>query len=307
MTHASSHSHQPSPGSRLSLALFITLGFVVIEALAGWWANSLALLTDAVHNLTDVAALALTWYTLRLAFRPANARKTFGYHRAGILAALANSATLVVIAVGICLEAYRRWQNPLPVDAGVLTGVGLVALLVNAGTAWLVHRGSQHDLNLRSAFLHLMGDVISTLGAILAGIVILFTGWNWLDPLVSVLIGMLILLSAWSILREALDVLLEATPHDIRLEQLLADLQALPGLQNVHDLHVWSINQGTRLLSAHVVIDNMSLSDSAAIRAEIARLLHTRYGISHTTLQVECANCAASDLYCDLALKHNGD
>lgn len=293
-----------SPKTRLTLALVITLLFVVIEALAGWWANSLALLTDAVHNLTDVATLALTWYTLRMALRPANSGKTFGYHRAGILAAVVNSVSLILIALGIWLEAYRRWVNPLEVDAPLMTAVALIALLVNGGTAWLVHQGSKTDLNLRSAFIHLLGDVISTAGAILAGLIIAFTGWNWLDPLVSVLIGLLIVLSAWSILREALDVLLEATPGDIRMDQMVADIKQIEGILDVHDLHVWSLNRSLRFLSAHLVIENLLVSQTGPIQAEVNQLLRQRYRIDHTTLQFECSGCSSPDLYCDLALTH---
>lgn len=261
-----------STKTRLTLALVITLLFVVIEALAGWWSNSLALLTDAAHNLTDVATLALTWYTLRLALRPAHSGKTFGYHRAGILAAVINSLSLILIALGIWIEAYRRWVNPLEVDAPLMTAVAVVALLVNGGTAWLVHQGSKTDLNLRSAFIHLLGDVISTLGAILAGLIIAFTGWNWLDPLVSVLIGALIVFSAWGILREALDVLLEATPSDIRVDQMVADLRQIDGVQDVHDLHIWSLNRSLRFLSAHLVTDNVLVSQTSLIQAEVNQL-----------------------------------
>lgn len=293
-----------STKTRLTLALVITLLFVVIEALAGWWSNSLALLTDAAHNLTDVATLALTWYTLRLALRPAHSGKTFGYHRAGILAAVINSLSLILIALGIWIEAYRRWVNPLEVDAPLMTAVAVVALLVNGGTAWLVHQGSKTDLNLRSAFIHLLGDVISTLGAILAGLIIAFTGWNWLDPLVSVLIGALIVFSAWGILREALDVLLEATPSDIRVDQMVADLRQIDGVQDVHDLHIWSLNRSLRFLSAHLVTDNVLVSQTSLIQAEVNQLLQQRYHIDHTTLQFECTGCNAPDLYCDLALSH---
>src|SRR5512139_1319580 len=173
---------------RIVIAMVVTLVFVGVEAAAGYWGRSLALLSDAAHNLTDVMALGITWYALRLTTRPADSTRTFGSHRVGILAALFNSTTLVLVAGYIFYEAYRRLMTPPEVDSGILIGVGIVALLINAGTAWLVRAGSQGDLNVRSAFVHLMGDALSTVGAIAAGVVIAFTGMNWLDPLVSVLI-----------------------------------------------------------------------------------------------------------------------
>ena len=286
---------------RLALALGLTLAFVVIEAVAGLWADSLALLTDAAHNLTDVAALGLSWYALRLTGQPANSGKTFGYHRAGILVAFINSTTLGLIAVGIFYEAYRRLLAPREVDSGLLVGVGLMALVLNAGTAWLVHRGSEHDLNLRSAYLHLLGDVLSTLGAVAAGVVIFFSGMNWLDPAVSLFIGALILWNAWGILREALDILLEGTPRDIDMRRMVRDLLAVAGVRGVHDLHVWSITRSLRALSAHVVTDDIAVSAGAAIQRDINALLSHDYAIAHATLQLECDGCEPDGLYCNIS------
>lgn len=186
---------------RLTLSLILTAAFVIVEVIAGIFGNSLALLTDAAHNFTDVIALGLSWYALNIALKPAHAGKTFGYHRVGILVALINSTTLILIAFGIFFEAYKRLLTPPEVDSTILIGVGAVAFIINLVTALMVKEGSEHDLNLRSAFLHLMGDVLSTLGAVIAGIVIAFTQWNWLDPLVSVLIGVFILYNAWGILK----------------------------------------------------------------------------------------------------------
>ncbi len=296
------HSHSPAGGqtiARLALSLGLTGLFVFFEAAAGWWGNSLALLTDAAHNLTDVIALGLTWYALRLASRPANANRTFGYHRAGILVALVNSTTLVVIALGIFSEAYRRFLAPPAVNSGILIGVGLVAFLINLVTALLVKAGSEQDLNLRSAFLHLMGDVLSTIGAVAAGVVIYFTNWNWLDPLVSVLIGLLILWNAWGILREAIDILLESTPRDGDLAEMVTEMQRVTGVLGVHDLHVWSLTQGLRSMSAHILTEDISISAGKRIQAEINELLTHRYQIAHATLQLECVGCQP-DLYCDL-------
>ncbi len=301
-SHAHSHFGDLSSrtSSRLFLSLGITLAFVALEALAGLWANSLALLSDAGHNLTDAVALGLSWYAVQLSSRPAHAGKTFGYHRAGILVALFNSTTLAIIALGICYEAWHRFLSPQPVQAGILIAVGAAAFLVNAGTAWLVREGREHDLNLKSAFLHLMGDVFSTLGAVLAGVAIVFTGWNWLDPLASVLIGALILWSAWTVLRNVLDILLEATPRDIDMDEMVADLLGVDGVRGVHDLHVWSITQGMRALSAHILTDDISIREGAAMQREIREMAGRRYGIAHVTLQLECEGCEPDRLYCDL-------
>lgn len=286
--------------TRLALSLALTLLFVVAEAVAGFFSNSLALLTDAAHNLTDVIALGLSWYALNLTARPANARRTYGYHRAGILVALLNSTTLVLIALGIFYQAYRRLMSPPEVQAAVLVVVGAAAFAVNLGTALLVRRGSEHDLNLRSAFVHLMGDVVSTVGAVLAGVLILFTGWNWLDPLASILIGLLILWNAVGILRETVDILLESTPRDVDMEAMVRDIRAIPGVLDVHDLHVWSITRGLRTMSAHILTEDVSISQGSLIQAQVNEMLAGRFNISHATLQLECSDCEPDLLYCEI-------
>lgn len=302
--HLYPSAHAPRTRLRLLLSLLLTLGFVVVEALAGIFANSLALLTDAAHNVTDVAALALSWYALHLGDRPAHAGRTYGYHRVGILAALANSTTLAFIAAGICFEAWHRFQAPEPVAADILLGVGTVALAVNLITAWLVSHGADHDLNVKSAFLHLMGDVLSSVGAILAGIGIFFTGLNWLDPLASVLIAGLILWNAWLILRESIDILLESTPRDIEMSSMVRDLMQVEGIRGVHDLHVWSLSKSLRFLSAHILVDDMPVSEAGRLRDRLAALVAHRYGIDHTTLQFETSGCCPDALYCDAARPH---
>jgi cobalt-zinc-cadmium efflux system protein len=308
--HSHAHSHfgdiSKQTLSRLALSLGLTLLFVVFEAIAGLMSNSLALLTDAAHNVTDVIALGLSWYAVRLATRPSNAQKTYGYHRAGILVALINATTLVVISLGIFYEAWQRLLAPPEVESTILIGMGLVAFFINLGTALLVKKGSEHDLNLRSAFVHLMGDVLSTIGAVIAGVLIFFTGANWLDALVSMLIGGLILWNAWGILRETVDILLEATPRDVDMHAMITELKQVKGVLGVHDLHVWSISSNLRTMSAHILTGNISISDGAAIQADINEVLAHHYNIAHATLQLECAGCCAPDvLYCDIAEGHS--
>jgi cobalt-zinc-cadmium efflux system protein len=286
---------------RLGLSLGLTFLFVIVEVFAGLWSNSLALLTDAAHNLGDVVALGLSWFAILIAARPAHARRTFGYHRVGILVALFNAVSLIVISLGIFYEAWQRFAHPTEVGSITLIGVGTLAFFINLFTAWLVKEGSESDINMRSAFLHLVGDVFSTLGAVAAGIAILFTGWNWLDPLISVLISAFILWNAWLILRQAVSILIESTPKDIDVNALLADLQTIPGVQGVHDLHIWAITENMRMLSAHIVTTDQPISAGVALQRNIRAMLHERYHIEHATLQLECAQCKQDDLYCALA------
>jgi len=290
---------------RLALSLGITAAFVIIEIAAGIFGNSLALLTDAAHNFTDVIALGLSWYAVQLATQPAHAGKTFGYHRAGILVALVNSTTLVLIALGIFYEAYHRFLSPPEVDSAILIGVGTLAFLVNIVTAWLVKSGSETDLNLRSTFLHLMGDVMSTLGAVAAGIIIAFTNWNWLDPLVSVLIGVFILWNAWGILRQSIHILLESTPESIDIDSMVNDLLKVNGVHGVHDLHVWSINEELRALSAHIITSDIHVSAGASIQRDLNEILSHKYNIRHATLQLECEGYHENILFCDIAEHHH--
>jgi len=191
--------------------------------------------------------------------------------------ALANSTTLVVIALGIFYEAYHRFINPPEVNAPILIGVGTLAFIINAVTAWMVKEGSDHDLNLRSAFLHLMGDVLSTLGAVAAGVIIAFTNWNWLDPLVSVLIGFFILWNAWGILRQSVHILLESTPENVDVDTMVESLLKVEGVRGVHDLHVWSINESLRLLSAHIVTSDVSISEGAHLQHRLNEVLAHKY------------------------------
>jgi len=301
-----SHSHvhfsdvAKQTTGRLMLSLFLTLAFVFVEAAAGIFANSLALLTDAAHNFTDVIALGISWYAVHLTTQPSNSKNTYGYHRAGILAALLNSTALVVISLGIFYEAYRRLINSPQVNSIVLISVGSVAFIVNLVTALLLQNGNKDDLNLRSAFVHVLGDVASAIGAVVAGVIIYFTHANWLDPFVSVLIGLLILYNAWGILRETVDILLESTPRDVDMSAMLRDMLQVKGVIGIHDLHVWSITHGLRTMSAHVLTEDVSISAGTDIQRHINEIAFHRYNIAHATLQLECVDCEPDSLYCDI-------
>jgi cobalt-zinc-cadmium efflux system protein len=213
---------------------------------------------------------------------------------------LVNAAILAIIALAIFYDAYRRLLSPPEIKADVLIGVGVVAIIVNLVTARLVKRGSEHDLNLRSAYVHLLGDVLSTIGAVAAGIVIRFTGLNWLDPLVGILIGLLILWNAWGILQEAINILMEATPTDVDVDAMLSDILNVEGVCGVHDLHIWSITRGLRTLSAHILTNDIPISEGTKIQAAVSETLYHKYGIAHATLQLECEGCIPANLYCDI-------
>ncbi|MFZ5809054.1 MAG: cation diffusion facilitator family transporter [Chloroflexota bacterium] len=289
--------------SRLLLSLVITLGFVFFEAISGIFANSLALLTDAAHNLTDVIALALSWHAIRLALRPANAQRTYGYHRAGILIAFVNAASLGGVAILVGIEAFHRFQQPLMVKSELMTITSGLAFVINLVTAWIIKKDSHADLNLRSAYVHLMGDVLSTLGAFAAGIAIIFTGFNWLDPLTSLLIVLIILWNAWKILKESSVILLEGTPSDIELSSLVQSIKDIPGVLDVHDLHVWSITNEMRSLSVHIVTEDMPLSHAAVLQNQIQDMLEGQFHIYHATIQLESQSCDPAYLYCNLTMK----
>ncbi len=257
---------------------------MVVEVVGGVVARSLALLADAGHMFTDVAALALSLIAMRLALRPPSPRRTYGYVRLEILAALVNGATLLVIAGLIIREAYHRFLDPPAVNAPVMLAVATAGLVVNIIGAGLLHAHAGHSLNIRGAYLHVLGDLLGSVGAIVAGLVILFTGWMPADPIISVTIALLILLSAWRLVREATDVLLEAAPAHIDMDRLLEELQGVEGLHDIHDLHVWTLTSGFVALSGHGVIDDPA--SQTAILDQIRECL-ARLGIEHVTFQLE--------------------
>jgi cobalt-zinc-cadmium efflux system protein len=292
-------------GWRLGVSLGLTLAFVAGEAVAGYFANSLGLLSDAGHNFADALALLFSWYALRAARRPANALRTFGSHRVGILAALVNAVSLVLIAVGIFWEAAQRLRHPEPIAGGLMIGVALIAVILNAAISlWLRHE-AKHDLNVRSVYLHMLGDAISALGVVIAGVVVALTGQTAADPVVSLLIGVLILASSWGIVTESANVLLEAVPKGLDMQALEQGIRDTPGVLGVHDLHVWTIASGILACSGHIVVSEQSVREGQQVLRAVAGLLRERFGIAHTTVQIEVEGCDPDDLYCTLQpLRH---
>jgi cobalt-zinc-cadmium efflux system protein len=297
------HSHSPT-GRGMGLAVALTLGFVVGEAAAGYFANSLALLSDAGHNFADALALLFSWYALRMARRPADARRTFGYHRVGVLAALANAVGLAVMALLIFWEAGQRLLAPVQPHPGLMIGVAAAAVVLNGAIGLWLHEAAKHDLNVRSAYLHMLGDAASALGVVAAGVVTALTGSAVADPVVSFLIGALILWSSWGILREAMDVLLEAAPKRVDVAALAQALGGLPGVHNVHDLHVWTVASGMAACSCHLVVPEQTVWGGQQVLRAAAELLRERFGVVHTTIQIEVEGCDPNDLYCTLRPVH---
>jgi cobalt-zinc-cadmium efflux system protein len=279
----------------MAIALAITAGFLVIEVIGGLLTGSLALLADAGHMLTDVAALALALFASWLAQRPATPERTFGFARAEVLAALVNAGTLVAISIFIFVEAFRRIGDPPHVDSGPMLVVAVAGLAANAVSAWVLARGGGHkdDLNTRGAFLHVVGDMLGSVGAIVAALVMLATGWYLADPILSAGIGMLILWSSWRLLQESLNVLLEATPSDMNLAEVRSAMLAVPGVSGVHDLHVWTVTSGLVAMSAHVDVAESSGWNELLDR--LAHLLREQFGIAHVTLQPEMGMPGAAD------------
>jgi len=267
------------------MSLCITGTWFLIELVGGLYTNSLALLADAAHMLTDLAALGLSFFALKISTRPATHQKTYGYLRAEILAALANGIFLVLIALYILYQAYWRLVSPPEVKSGTMLIVASTGLLANIVTARLLYRSQHENLNIRGAFLHVIGDTMGSAGAILAGVAMLLWEWYMADPLVSVVVGFLIMYSSWQLVRESVDVLLEGTPRHLDIRSILADLGSLPEVLSVHDLHVWSITSGMPALSCHIVLRQGS--DAHAVLAALSRALREKYHIEHTTIQIE--------------------
>ncbi|NWG86018.1 MAG: cation transporter [Hydrogenophilaceae bacterium] len=278
--HAGGYSH-------LTGALLFTLSFALVEAMAGYWSGSLALLSDAGHMLTDSTALGLAALAAWLATRPPSPRHTYGLVRLEILAALFNALLMFGLVAFIAIEAVDRFAQPRQVQGGTVTVVAIIGLLVNLGVAWQLSHGEK-TLNTRAALLHVMGDMLGSIAALAAGLVITFTGWMPIDPLLSLLVSGLILVSAWRLLGEALNVLLEAVPGHVDIEAVAQDLAALDGVAEVRDLHIWTLSSGKVALSAHMDIHD--LADWPRIMTESRQLLSSRHNIGHVTLQPELAD-----------------
>lgn len=297
--HGHVHGAPTNMGGKLVAALVLTALFVVGEFVAGLVSHSLALISDAGHNLTDALAIGFSLWAINLANKKPTPEKTFGYYRAGILAAALNAGTLVLIALFIFYEGIGRLLHPVPVEGGVIIVVAAIAVALNGAIAFVLSAGSA-DLNVRSTFVHMAGDALSAVGVIIAGVGILLTGWQFLDPLVSFLIALFILWSSWGIVKEAVNILMEGTPAGLNMGQLIADMNSVAGVNTVHDVHVWTIGHDRQTLSAHINTGNCTVMAASQCFARLNQMLETKYDIVHSTLQAECVECNPNEQYCKL-------
>ncbi len=298
--HGPGHNHAPpnvSSGT-MGAAVTLTTAFVIVEAACGWWGHSLALLSDAGHNLADAAALGFSWYALWIAGRPSHAGMTFGYHRVGIFAALLNALSLVAIALFIAWEAIARIRHPELASGSLMITVAAAAIVVNVLIGVWLHRGAKDDLNVRSAYLHMIGDAVSAFGVVIAGVVVATTRAPLADPIVSLLIAMLILYSSYSVLRESTSVLLEGTPAGTDMPAVIAAIKSVTGVLDVHDLHVWTVGPGVVACSCHIVVTEQTIREGQQVLRAVVHDIEHRFHITQTTVQVEVEGCEADDMYC---------
>jgi cobalt-zinc-cadmium efflux system protein len=298
------HHHVPQAGWVLRFSLVATLLFTGIEIYAGLRAHSLALLSDAGHNFTDALALLLAAIGLYLHAKPADQTKTYGYQRAGVITAFLNAATLVVISLLIFWEAIGRLLHPQPVDEKIMIWVAIAALILNGAIMLALRSGQKGDLNIRAAFIHMLGDALGAVFIIIGAVAIFYTGWTYIDPILSIALGALIIYSAWDIIRESLNILLEGLPRGIELNKVTAAMNGIEGVLDVHDLHIWSLGSNTHALSSHVLIDDMPPSTSDGILKQINEVL-CGFGIHHTTIQFEHVPCTVSDSGCQVNAPHS--
>ena len=285
------HGHSAGSTSRvLRIALVLTVAYIILLVVSGIRAHSLALLSEAGHNVSDFLALLLSWFAAYIQERPPSTTKTFGYHRAGVLAAFINASSLVLISLLIFYEAIERLYKPVSVDARTMMIVAAAGVLLNGTIAAMLWR-SHRDLNVRSALIHEIGDTLSTAAVILGGVGIVLTGQAWIDPVLSILIGGMILWSSFGIIRESLNILLEGTPRGISINDVEAAVRSVAGVNNVHDLHIWSIGSERHAMSCHIAIPDIPVSESNAIIVQIRNVLAERFHIHHTTIQFENVIC----------------
>jgi cobalt-zinc-cadmium efflux system protein len=278
-------NHQSRDRRALTLSLIFNFGYFLVELVGGIWTNSLALISDAGHMFSDVGALGFSLVAITWAVKPPTPAKTFGYHRLEILAALINGLILWGLTAFIFFEAYQRLQAPPVVNSSAMLVIAVVGLVVNVWSAWLLYPSQDRSINLRSAFLHLAADGLGSVAAIGASLAMLLKGWYWFDPLVSFFIGFLIIGASWQLIQEATEILMESTPRHLDIQKVAQRLEQVPGVINIHDLHIWTITSGLYTLSVHAVVNGSR--DREAVRCEMMVILKDQFGLEHTTIQIE--------------------
>ncbi|VAV83939.1 Cobalt-zinc-cadmium resistance protein CzcD [hydrothermal vent metagenome] len=291
-THDHDHGYRDSQvKKRLSLAVKLTAIIFVAELVGGYMTNSLALISDAMHVFMDMVALSLSFFAIFISAQPPTETRTYGMHRAEVFVSFLNGASLVLVSIFIIYKAYFRFLNPAEVEGIGMLVIAVIGLIVNVLVAFWLHDFAKDDLNVKSAFLHVVGDLAASVGVIIAAIVISFTGWNTIDPLISVLIGVIILYGSGRIVLEASHILLEGVPRGIEFSDVLEDITSVKGVTGVHNMNIWSICHNINALSAHVGVDERRLEGHAKILAEINEMLAEKHHISYTTVQIECSRC----------------
>jgi cobalt-zinc-cadmium efflux system protein len=293
-----SHNHT-TVEKRFRVAIYATSAIFVVEVAGGIWANSLALLSDAAHVFMDVFSLALSFIALRVSTLPSTDTKTYGYHRAEVFAAFINGTTLFLIAFGILYKAWGRFISPEPVNSAGMLIIAVIGFAINLIIAIYLSKADSRDINLRSAFFHILGDTLSSAGVIAGGVIIFFTGWFIVDSIISALIGSVIIYGASKLISESVHILLEGTPRNISMGEVVSAIKKIEGVEDVHELHIWCICSNVYALSSHVLINDQRISEGSRILSAIKNLLREKFNISHTTIQFECEGCA------DKAVLHN--
>jgi len=306
----SGHSHHVSTASgKLKLGLLIAVLVLVVEVAGGLLSNSLALLSDAGHVFADLLALALSWYAVKQSERPASHNMTFGYHRVGVIVAVVNAVSILAIVGIILYEAIQRFSQQPEINSTMMLVIAVIGLAANIIMAFFLHKEQEGNINIKSAFWHVLGDALASVGVIAGAVIIMLTGLRWIDALVSILISIIILVAAWGIFREALRILLEGVPGEISIEALVRALNEIPGIKDVHDIHVWSISSNLHAMSCHVLVEDISVSACENIRQQIERVSQDKFGIGHITVQAECNGCDKDGLFCKFEAndKHDED
>lgn len=303
--HSHHHHHAGPTSAILRWSLIATSAFVVVEIVAGLRAHSLALLSDAAHNFTDALALFLAWFGYYLQGKPADQVKTYGYHRAGVLSAFVNALTLIALSGWILYDAIERLRYPQHVEEWIMVAVAALGLVMNGSIMLALKSASRGDINIRGAFIHMMGDALGSIAIMAGALAIRYTGWQQLDPVLSIAIALLIVWTAADITRESLNILLEGLPRGLKLSSVSAEMCLVAGVQDVHDLHIWSIGSSTHALSCHVLIADMPPSESDAILRALTSMLASRFEIFHTTVQFEHMSCIISETGCAIPVRHD--
>jgi cobalt-zinc-cadmium efflux system protein len=296
-----SHEHLQAPAA-IWRALIVTLAFMLIEAIGGYFSNSLALLSDAAHMLTDVGALLLSLFALWVSRRPSTSKMTFGYHRAEILGALASGLAIWLIAGVLIYESIQRLHSPPEVNGMIVLVVASIGLIANLASMKMLHHAKHENINVRAAYLHMVSDALGSIGAIVAGLILWLTHWKPIDPIVTILFSGLMLVGSWNLVKEAVEVLMESTPAGIDSDAVLKDLQTIQTVKEAHDLHIWSVSSGRLAMSVHLIVEDDAINGEDPVLKHAITLLEDKYGILHTTIQIEnsrtfssarCYDCAS--------------